>query len=147
GLVDAGRLLRVAVEGWGAPGYVHPDHAPHLAMARAGRLRATRTTLLSPFDPLVWDRARAAAMFGFEYRIECYVPAAKRRHGYYVLPVLHRDRIVGRLDAKAHRADGIFEIKSLHLEDGVRPDAALAGALARAMGECADWHGTPRVAI
>ncbi len=145
--VEAGELLRVEVEGWKQPGYVHPDHAQALAAAAAGRLRATRTTLLSPFDPVVWDRERAAAMFGFDYRIECYVPAPKRKYGYYVLPILHRGRLVGRLDAKAHRADGVFEVKALHLEDGVEADATLAAALAGAIGECAQWHATPQVEV
>lgn len=145
--VEAGDLLRVAVEGWKHSGYVHPDRAGVLASAAAGRLRATRTTLLSPFDPVVWDRERVAAMFGFDYRIECYTPAPKRKYGYYVLPILHRGRLVGRLDAKAHRADGVFEIKALYLEDGVTPDATLAAALAGAIGECAHWHATPQVAL
>lgn len=145
--VEAGELLRVEVEGWKHPAYVHPDHGEALASAAAGRLRATRTTLLSPFDPVVWDRERAAAMFGFDYRIECYVPAPKRKYGYYVLPVLHRGRLVGRLDAKAHRADGVFEVKAFYLEPGVDADAALAAAVAGAIGECADWHATPRVEL
>lgn len=147
GYVDSGELLRVEVDGWDKPGYVHADHAGLLASACAGRLRATYTTLLSPFDPVVWDRERAAAMFGFDYRIECYTPAPKRRYGYYVLPILHRGRLVGRCDAKAHRADGVFEIKALFLQDGIVPDEALATALARAMSRCAEWHATPRVTI
>lgn len=143
--VDAGELLRVEVDGWKPPAYVHPEHRETLASAAAGRLRATQTSLLSPFDPVVWDRERAATMFGFDYRIECYVPAPKRRYGYYVLPILHRGRLVGRLDAKAHRADGVFEVKALYLEDGVDPDAALALALVEAIERCADWHATPRI--
>ncbi|WP_298014153.1 crosslink repair DNA glycosylase YcaQ family protein [uncultured Castellaniella sp.] len=146
-LVAAGELLEVTVAGWPAPGYVHPAHADALAKARAGRLRATHTALLSPFDPLVWDRARALAMFGFDYRIECYVPAAKRRYGYYVLPILHRGALVGRLDAKAHRAEGVFEIKALYLEDGVAPAPRLVQELAAAIARCARWHGTPQIRL
>ncbi|MBO9663331.1 crosslink repair DNA glycosylase YcaQ family protein [Dokdonella sp.] len=145
--VEAGELLRVDVEGWKHPAYVHPDHREALASAAVGRLRATHTTLLSPFDPVVWDRERAAAMFGFDYRIECYVPAPKRRYGYYVLPILHRGRLVGRLDAKAHRADGRFEVKALYLEEGVEADAKLAAAVAEAIRRCADWHATPQVEL
>lgn len=145
--VDAGELMRVAVDGWQNPGYVHCDHADLLHGAAAGRLRATHTTLLSPFDPVVWDRARAAAMFDFDYRIECYTPAPKRRWGYYVLPILHRGRLVGRLDAKAHRSDGVFEVKALFLEEDVKPTPLLAGALADAIRHCADWHATPRIDI
>jgi uncharacterized protein YcaQ len=147
GLVAAGDLLRVEVTGWDAPGYAHREHAGLLARAAQGRLRATRTTLLSPFDPVVWDRERASAMFGFDYRIECYTPAPKRRHGYYVLPILRRGALAGRLDAKAHRDDGTFEVKALFLEDGVVPDAALAADLAAAIRECAAWHATPRVVL
>ena len=146
-LVASGELLTVPVEGWSVPGYVHRDHAEALDKALAGRLRATRTALLSPFDPLVWDRARAQAMFDFEYTIECYTPAAKRRYGYYVLPILHRGRLVGRLDAKAHRGSGVFEVKALFLEPGVSPEPALAQALAGAIADTARWHGTPAIQL
>jgi uncharacterized protein YcaQ len=145
--VASGEVLRVDVQGWSYPAYVHRDHSGLLAAAAAGRLRATRTVLLSPFDPVVWDRERASAMFGFDYRIECYTPAAKRRHGYYVLPILHRGRLIGRLDAKAHRADGVFEVKALYLESGVAATSELARSLVEAAKECALWHGTPRIEI
>lgn len=146
-LVAAGELLRVQVDEWKNPAYVHRENAQVLAAAAGNRLRATHTTLLSPFDPLVWDRERASTMFGFDYRIECYTPAPKRTFGYYVLPILHRGRVVGRLDAKAHRGDGVFEIKALFLEEGVAPTPALATALAQAIGDCALWHATPRVTL
>ncbi len=146
-LVDSGELLRVSVEGWDAPAYVHADHRESLLAAARGRLRATLTTLLSPFDPVIWDRERASGLFEFDYRLECYTPAPKRRYGYYVLPILHRGRLVGRLDAKAHRADGRFEVKAFFLEDGVVADEALANAIADAIQRCADWHATPRVEI
>jgi len=146
-LLASGELLAVPVQGWSTPGYVHYDHADALARARSGRLRATHTALLSPFDPLVWDRARALAMFGFEYTIECYTPAAKRRYGYFVLPILHRGQLVGRLDAKAHRGEGIFEIKALFLEPGVTPSPTLLQALAKAIAATAQWHGTPAIRL
>ncbi|TPG45564.1 winged helix-turn-helix domain-containing protein [Rhodanobacter glycinis] len=146
-LLLTGELLAVPVQGWATPGYVHRDHADVLAKAMRGRLRATHTALLSPFDPLVWDRARALAMFDFEYTIECYTPAAKRRYGYFVLPILHRGRLVGRLDAKAHRADGVFEVKALFLEPGVTPDAGLVQALAKVIADTAGWHGTPDIRL
>jgi uncharacterized protein len=146
-LVAAGELVRVDVDEWPAPGYVHRDHAAVMARAAAGKLRATHTTLLSPFDPVVWDRERVAEMFGFDYRIECYVPEPKRVYGYYVLPILHEGRLVGRLDAKAHRADGIFEVKTLYLEPDVAPDARLAEALTPAILACAAWHATPKVTV
>ncbi|MGA0585703.1 winged helix-turn-helix domain-containing protein [Dyella sp. KRB-257] len=146
-LVDSGQLLAVAVRGWSVPAYVHADHAPALAQARAGRLRATHTALLSPFDPLVWDRQRALGMFGFDYALECYTPAPRRRYGYFVLPILHRGALVGRLDAKAHRADGVFEVKALYLEQGVEPGERLLGELAQALKKLAHWHGTPAVRV
>jgi uncharacterized protein YcaQ len=146
-LLASGELLTVSVQGWTSPGYVHRDHAEVLEKALAGRLRATHTTLLSPFDPLVWDRARALAMFDFEYTIECYTPAPKRRYGYFVLPILHRGRLIGRLDAKAHRAVGQFEVKALFLEPGVRPEPPLVQAMAKAIADTARWHGTPEVRL
>ena len=146
-LVAEGALLRVAVKGWDVPGYVHPRHAEALEQAIAGRLRATRSTLLSPFDPVVWDRERAREFFGFDYTLECYTPAPKRRYGYFVLPILVRGRLVGRVDAKAHRAQGVFELKALHLEAGVDGSESLAGDIAAAIVECARWHGTPQVRL
>ncbi|MEO7324569.1 MAG: crosslink repair DNA glycosylase YcaQ family protein [Dokdonella sp.] len=145
--VQSGELLRVEVEGWSNPAYVHREHADLARTAAGNRLRASHTTLLSPFDPVVWDRERASTMFGFDYRIECYTPEPKRKHGYYVLPILHRGRLIGRLDAKAHRADGVFEVKALFLEDGVVVTAALIEAVAQAIQRCADWHATPQVRI
>jgi len=146
-LLERGEILAQPVQGWKTPGYVHRDHADALDKARQGRLRATHTALLSPFDPLVWDRARASAMFDFDYTLECYVPAAKRRYGYYVLPILHRGRLVGRLDAKAHRADGVFEIKALFLQPGIVLAPRLIQALADTIRDTARWHGTPQVRL
>jgi uncharacterized protein len=146
-LVASGELLQVRVADWSAPAYVHRDHAELLAAAEQGRLRATHTTLLSPFDPVVWDRARAQALFGFEYTIECYVPAPRRRYGYYVLPILHRGRLIGRLDAKAHRREGVFEIKALFLEEGVEPTPRLLEEVAAAIAATARWHGTSTVRL
>ena len=146
-LADEGALLRVDVEGWKEPGYIHPDHHDLALRAAAGEIRPTLTTLLSPFDPLVWDRARASELFGFDYRLECYTPAPKRRWGYFVLPILRRGALVGRVDAKAHRRDGVFEVKALYLEPGVRPTARFLTDVAGALAECAAWHGTPRVLV
>ena len=142
-----GVLVEVAVQGWPCPAWIHRDRLPLAERAAAGRLAATRTALLSPFDPVVWDRERALGMFGFDYRLECYTPAPRRRHGYYALPILRRGALVGRLDAKAHRAEGRFEVKALHLEPGVRPGEGLLRDLARAIGASARWHGTPEVVL
>ena len=146
-LVEQGRVRRVAVQGWSAPGYVHVNQRSLLRKALAGKLQATHTTLLSPFDPLVWDRERVLAMFGFDYRIECYTPQERRVYGYFSLPLLHCGELLGRLDAKAHRADGVFEVKALFLESGTLVDDALIAALARAIRDCAVWHGTPVVKL
>jgi uncharacterized protein YcaQ len=145
--VERGELLPVEVDQWNNVGYVRPAHRDELLAATRGRLRASHTTLLSPFDPVIWDRERVATMFGFDYRIEVYVPEPKRIWGYYVLPILHRGRLVGRVDAKAHRADGRFEVKALYLEDGVVADEPLIAAIAAAIRQCADWHATPDVEI
>jgi uncharacterized protein YcaQ len=146
-LADEGLLLRARVEGWKEPVFVHPDHAELLASAAEGRLNPTVTTLLSPFDPIVWDRRRTLQLFGFDYRLECYTPAEKRRYGYFTLPILRRGQLVGRVDAKAHRAAGVFELKSVALEAGVRPGGGLLRDIAAAAGRCARWHGCPVVEV
>ncbi|HEU5101420.1 MAG TPA: crosslink repair DNA glycosylase YcaQ family protein [Roseiflexaceae bacterium] len=146
-LAAEGALIEVAVEGWQSPAYIHPDNLVLAEMAADGTLTAELTTLLSPFDPLVWDRARALAMFGFDYRIECYTPAPKRRYGYFTLPILWRGQLIGRLDPKAHRKDGRFEVKALHLEPGVRVTGELVADIAGALRECAVWHETPTVEV
>jgi uncharacterized protein YcaQ len=146
-LVEQGRLLRARVEGWSAPAYVHSEHAALLKKARANKLEATHSTLLSPFDPIVWDRERALAVFDFDYRLECYTPEALRVHGYFVLPILCRGELIGRLDAKAHRSQGMFEVKALHAQAGCRWSEAQIEAVAKAIQACAAWHGTPNVSI
>src|SRR5205085_54846 len=146
-LAREGALLTAEVEGWDAPALFHTENRKLVRDAASGRLGAELTTLLSPFDPLVWDRARARAAFGFDYRLECYTPAPKRRYGYFTLPVLWRGALVGRLDAKAHRKEMLFEVKSFHLERGVVADEGLIGDVAAAIRECAAWHKTPEVVV
>ena len=146
-LVEDGALLTEEVEGWEDPVYIHPKHADLLTKARVGDLTPAYTTLLSPFDPLVWDRKRARELFNFEYSIECYLPEAKRRYGYFSLPILHKDALVGRLDAKAFRKEGRFEVRNLVLEPGLEPTPALVADLRTAIQSCAAWHGTPQVQV
>jgi uncharacterized protein YcaQ len=146
-LVEQGVLLRVRVESWDVPAYVHASQAALLKKALAGKLLPTHTALLSPFDPIVWDRERALAMFDFDYRLECYTPEAKRIHGYFVLPILCRGELIGRLDAKAHRAQGVFEIKALHAQTGAAWTALQTADVAQAIQRCANWHATPDVTI
>ncbi|WP_211441129.1 winged helix-turn-helix domain-containing protein [Collimonas humicola] len=146
-LVADGSLLKAGVEGWQQPVYIHPAHRQLALDAAAGLLKPTVTSLLSPFDPLVWDRKRTLELFGFDYRLECYTPEAKRSYGYFTLPILHRGALVGRLDAKAHRSQGIFEVKALYLEANTRQTQRLASELAATLQRFAAWHGTPQVAI
>jgi uncharacterized protein YcaQ len=146
-LADEGSLLRARVEDFDEPAFVHPDNAGIAEEILSGSLRPSVTTLLSPFDPVVWDRARALELFGFDYKIEVYTPAAKRRYGYYSLPILHEGSLVGRLDAKAHRKQGTFEVKALHLEPDVSVSDGLVAGIAGALRGCAEWHGTPEILV
>jgi uncharacterized protein YcaQ len=146
-LAEEGSLLRATVENSSETAYVHPDNAKVAERILSGTLRSSVTTLLSPFDPVVWDRARAAELFGFDYKIEVYTPAAKRRYGYYSLPILHDGALVGRLDAKAHRKQGTFEVKAIHLEPDVSVSDGLVASIAGALRGCAEWHNTPEVRV
>ena len=146
-LVAQGALLRAAVLGWDEPVYIHPDHRELAERACAGQLAPTVTTLLSPFDPIVWDRRRALELFGFDYRLECYTPAEKRRYGYFTLPILRRGALVGRVDAKAHRREGVFEVKALELEPGVRVSERFCADVAQALLRCARWHACGQLRI
>ena len=146
-LVGDGELLQAAVEGWRHTAYLHPDFATLARDADAPAHAPTLTTLLSPFDPLVWDRERASAAFGFDYRIECYTPAPQRRYGYFSLPILRRGELIGRLDAKAHRKHRLFEVKSLHLEPDTPATDDLVADLAAVLRDVAAWHTTPGVVV
>lgn len=145
--VNKGEVVQVEVEGWKSPAYIHQANLPLAEKVLSGEIKAELTTLLSPFDPIVWDRKRAKALFDFDYRIECYTPAEKRVYGYFTLPILWKNQIIGRLDPKAHRKEKIFEVKNLHLEPGVVITDELLADLCQTLQECANWHKTPQVVI
>jgi uncharacterized protein YcaQ len=147
-LASEGALLRIEVEGFRGAAYIHPDQMHLLEKAASiSNHEPTLTTLLSPFDPLVWDRRRVRELFDFDYTIECYTPAHKRRYGYFTLPILHGGRLIGRLDPKAHRTQGLLEIKSLHLEPGVAVNGEMIASLAAALRSLAAWHATPDIVV
>jgi uncharacterized protein YcaQ len=130
-LVDGGELTPVTVPGWKQPAYLHRD-------ARIPR-RIETTALLSPFDPIVWARDRALRLFDFHYRIEIYTPAPKRIYGYYTLPVLIDDRIVGRIDLKSDRQARVLRVQSAWREDGVADD--VVDRIAPLLESTRAWQG------
>jgi uncharacterized protein len=135
-LVEAGELRTVGVEGWRASGLLHRDaKIPRRIQARA---------LLAPFDPLIWQREHSEALFGVRIRLEIYTPKEKRSFGYYVLPFLLDDRIVGRVDLKADRARSALRVQSAHSEQGQDADA-VAGPLADELRAMAAWLGLASV--
>ena len=136
--MEAGILLPVVVEDWKKPAYIHRE-------AKLPR-KAGGTSLLSPFDPLVWNRDRAERLFNFHYRIELYTPQNKRKFGYYVLPFLHGEKLVGRLCLKADRATGTLLVNSAHKEVDV-DHHEIAAALAGELKLMAKWLGLASIQL
>ncbi len=137
-LVEAGQLIPVTVKGWDRQAYLHPEaRLPRRVEARA---------LLSPFDPLIWERARTERIWNFRYRIEIYTPAEKRLFGYYVLPFLLGEALVGRVDLKADRAASVLRVLASHSEAGIDAEK-VAPELLVALTDMAAWLGLERVEV
>lgn len=133
--------IPIEIEGIAAPAWMAVDLIPVLDRLRRRSGWPTRTTLLSPFDNLTWYRPRGEQLWDFSYRLECYTPAPKRVYGYYSLPILHRGRLVGRLDPSYDRRNKLLTIKSLHWEPAVRQNEAMNRAVSKAIGELCVFLG------
>jgi len=137
-LVEDGVLLQVRVEGWNEPAYA----TKRLVIPTS----VDACALLSPFDSLVWNRDRNERLFNFHYRIEIYTPKPKRRFGYYVLPVLCGERLIGRLDMKADRHGGALRVEGAFLEPGIRA-ASVVAPVAEQLKSMADWLDLDEIAF
>jgi hypothetical protein len=138
-LVESGELVEVAVEGWKDTGYTIPN-------ARPKRPTREHATLLSPFDSLIWERSRALRLFGFDYRIEVYVPEPDRKYGYFVLPLLLGDELVARFDLKADRKASVLQVRGSYAEPGADP-VVVAAAAAGELDVLREWLGLDTISF
>ena len=158
-LLERGEVTELSVEGTPGRWYALTRDLPALARARRAATPSQGTTMLAPFDSLLWYRQRVTRLFGFDYRIEVYTPGPQRVHGYYTLPILHDGQFIGRVDAKAHRAERRLEVRHVHFEPwfaaaappptGGAPldqDAALSG-VAEALRSLAVFVGGDAIAL
>ncbi len=146
-LVVQGLAVPVTVDGISEPTFLDAALLPRLEELRNGRGKPTLTTFLSPFDNLIWNRGRTESLFDFYYRIEVYTPAPKRVYGYYTMPILHKGKLVGRIDPAVDRRNRILTIRNLHLEPGVRPTSGLATAISGALWNFAEFLGAEDVLV
>jgi uncharacterized protein YcaQ len=148
-LLEAGTLVEVRGETLAGQQdlIVHRDNLALLEKAAGGEIRAQRTTFLNPFDNLWWAQGRDELFWGFRQRLEAYTPAPKRIYGYYCLPILHRDRLVGRFDPKLERGKGLLRLKALHLEPGIAPDEQLVHDVATALRDFMRFHKATELVI
>jgi uncharacterized protein YcaQ len=158
-MLARGEVREIAVEGSRVRWLALTRDLPALARAARARRAAQGTTLLSPFDSLLWYRDRVSRLFGFDYRIEVYTPGHQRVHGYYTLPILHDGQLIGRVDAKSHRAERRLEVRHVHLEPwfaaGAAPpaggepldQAAALGGLVEALRSLATFVGADALVL
>ncbi len=144
-LEQSGVIFSVEVDDLGTA-YVAESSRAIFDEVRFGR-RPTRTTFLSPFDNLIWERRRTERLFNFEYRIECYTPAAKRKYGYFTLPILDQGRLIGRLDPKVDRRNKVLYLRSIHTEEGVTLDGATAQRLHCTLRDFAKFNGATTIVV
>ena len=141
-LEKAGRITPVRVEGLRFPLYVLNTDLPLLESVRSGQADCkARLEFLAPLDPMLWDRKLIEALFGFQYSWEIYTPASKRKYGYYVLPMLYGDRLIGRIEPKADRKANTLTVQNVWLEPGVRQTKKLSGLIDRAVCRLARFNG------
>lgn len=146
-LIDKQKILIVDSADFPEGILIHKDNLSLMDQTMNGNLKAEHTSILSPFDPLIWDRIRTKELFDFDYSIECYLPASKRKFGYFSLPILNDGRLIGRMDTKAHRKEKILEIKSLYFESWFTPDDHFLIEFAKTLISFANWHQTPKILI
>jgi uncharacterized protein YcaQ len=148
-LLREGRLVEVQGETLKGPQtlIVHRDQVEALERAASGEICPRRTTFLNPWDNFWWAQDRDETLWGFEHKIELYVPAPRRIYGYYLMPILHHDRLVGRFDPKLERKSGLLKIRALHLEPGIAPDDELTAAVALAMRDFMNFHAAKELHI
>jgi uncharacterized protein YcaQ len=146
-LLKEGEILAVTVPEWKDEAYIRPADLEWIDRIGRGLCQSSVTTFLTPFDNLTWNRERLKDLFDFDYKLEVYVPAAQRKYGYYVMPILHHGRLIGRLDPKADRQTRTLIVRHVYLEPDERISDELVMALANALAEFMAFHGSQRLLV